>query len=316
MNSGAFYPRVVIGKDGWRFLGDGTNLAMSQVTGRISPTQETVNAWCTVLQSRLQRYGHQTMTFIVPEKAKLYRNKVPDDIIVKIDGLATWLCAVGYAGYLFLDYLPSGDAGHLYHKVDSHTTGYGGYLAACGMMDALGLAGNDFRPEWETTGAWVYDLLEPGEEFAGATELQAANFPQIAIKTNGVSNRGCVMTLHNPEGGSGKIMLFGDSFSSFNIASGLAMRVRDVIFVHSAAFDYEIVERVQPDYIIGEIAERFLIDAPSEAVSLAYTMQTKVLEDRLSRAEIESFLSSYDAMENIYGRVMNPIRRQMLSIVD
>ncbi|KAA0122192.1 hypothetical protein CIW48_19535 [Methylobacterium sp. P1-11] len=83
------------------------------------------------------------------------------------------------------------------------------------------------------------------------------------------------------------------------------------MFTHAAGFDYEMIERYQPDYIIGEIAERFLIESPTEGVSLASIVQGKLADDMLSAAEMNQFADTYEHFENLYGPAMNLVLTQI-----
>lgn len=305
------FPRVLIGNAGWRFLGDGNNFSLSQMVGLIRASGSVTHQWSNVLRSRTARYGAQTKTFIMPEKTCLYQRYLPDNLHVTPERFATFLANVGWAHYIFYDHVKQQNAGDLYHQGDSHTTAYGGYEASREIVRTLGLDADAFEPTWSTRPVASFDLFEPGEDHPTLSERVIANGPSLEVTTNGLQNRGCVTRIVNPQGAAHRLLIFGDSFANLYLCYGIALYVRDVTFVHSVAFDYEMVERYRPDFIVGEIAERFLIEAPAEGASLAAILQSKLVDDALSPAEAAQFITSYEPFKDLYGPAMVPTLQEI-----
>lgn len=64
-----------------------------------------------------------------------------------------------------------------------------------------------------------------------------------------------------------RMVLFGDSYSHFapiQLAIMLAETFRELHFVWSTKFDYGLVERVKPDLVLTEMAERFIFRPPDD----------------------------------------------------
>ncbi|MCJ2093287.1 hypothetical protein MKK67_12420 [Methylobacterium sp. J-072] len=301
------FPRVLIGHAGWRFLGDGNNFSLSQMVGLIRASGSVSHQWSNVLRSRTSRYGSRTKTFIMPEKTCLYQKYLPDHLQVISDRFATFLAQVGWAHYVFSDYVRQQNAGDLYHPGDSHTTAYGGYEASTEIVRAMGLDADAFQPTWSMRPVDSFDLYEPDEARPALSERVIANSPPLDVTTNGLNNRGCVTRIVNPHGAHHRLLVFGDSFANLYLCYGIALHVREVMFVHSVSFDYEMIERYQPDYIVGEIAERFLIEAPAEGTSLAWIVQSKLVDDMLSPMEAAQFVASYEPFKELYGPAMIPV---------
>jgi alginate O-acetyltransferase complex protein AlgJ len=301
------FPRVLIGNEGWRFLGDGNNFSMSQMVGLIRAPSSVAHQWSIVLRSRTCRYGSRTKTFIMPEKACLYQRYLPEKIHVVPERFATFLSSVGWAHYIFYDHIKQQSAGDLYHLGDSHTTAYGGYEASAEIVRAIGLDVTDFQPTWSTRPVTSFDLFDSDEVRPALSERVISNSPSLEVVSNGLNNRGCVTRLVNPNGARHRLLIVGDSFANLYLCYGIALHVREVMFVHSVSFDYELIERYQPDYIVGEIAERFLIEPPAEGASLAWIVQSKLVDDMLSPAEAAQFMASYERFKNLYGPAMVPV---------
>jgi len=63
------------------------------------------------------------------------------------------------------------------------------------------------------------------------------------------------------------IMLFGDSFSEYRnhlLTGMLAETFREVHFIWNGSIDYKYVDRIQPDVVITELAERFMTRIPDD----------------------------------------------------
>ena len=305
------FQRVLIGTEGWRFLGDGNNSSISQVTGLVRPSTATCHEWSVVLRSRASRYGSRTKTFVMPEKTCLYQRYLPADLRVIAERFGSWLSEIGWAHYVFRDHVDRQDVDDLYHRGDSHTTAYGGYAASTEILQAMGLDTDGFQPTWATAPVTSFDLYEPGEVRPSLSERVISNAPPIDVMTNGLHNRGCVMRLVNPAGSPHRLLMFGDSFANMYLSYGIALHVREVMFVHSVVFDYEMIERYRPDIVVGEIAERFLIEPPAEGTALAWIVESKLVNDALGPAEAAQFTASYAQFEDLYGPAMAPSLAEM-----
>ncbi|WP_149312249.1 hypothetical protein [Methylobacterium sp. P1-11] len=247
----------------------------------------------------------------MPEKTCLYEKLLPNGLRVVPDRFATFLADVGWAHYVFYDRIKHQKVDELYHVGDSHTTTFGGYEASAEILHTLGIDTDNFQPAWSIKPVTSFDLFEPGETCPELSERAISNAPALEITTNGLTNRGCVTRIVNPYGAPCRVLIFGDSFASLHLCYGISLHVSEVVFTHAAGFDYEMIERYQPDYIIGEIAERFLIESPTEGVSLASIVQGKLADDMLSAAEMNQFADTYEHFENLYGPAMNLVLTQI-----
>ena len=68
------------------------------------------------------------------------------------------------------------------------------------------------------------------------------------------------------------LVLFGDSYAHFApimLTGLLAESFREVHFVWSASIDWNYVEKVRPDLLVFEIAERFIVRLPDDTFDIA-----------------------------------------------
>lgn len=73
-----------------------------------------------------------------------------------------------------------------------------------------------------------------------------------------------------------RLVLFGDScahFDPFLLTGLLAESFREVHFVWSASLDWGYIERVRPDILLFELAERFLARLPRDDFDVAVSGQ-------------------------------------------
>lgn len=79
--------------------------------------------------------------------------------------------------------------------------------------------------------------------------------------------------------------------------------------MHSLGFDYELIERLKPNYVVGELAERFLIEPPAEGRSLTSLILEKQMQARYDHRMIETFRRTLPEFEDLYGPTSVFLRR-------
>lgn len=87
-----------------------------------------------------------------------------------------------------------------------------------------------------------------------------------------------------------RVVLFGDSYAHFApimLTALIAETFAEVHFVWSSSLDWGYVERVRPDLVIGQVAERFMFELPDDRFDLkAYAAERFGTE--LAEAEAKS----------------------------
>jgi hypothetical protein len=288
---------VLFGKDDWLFLAEGTNRSISQVTGRLVVPATVRNAWRRALELRTKLFGDRVLTVICPEKSAAYPQHLPDDLTVSGDRFGARLAALAPR---VLYPLPTAELSErFYPKTDTHWSEYGSYHVAASICDTLGIDGLQFPAEW-TTRRQAGDLGIAITPRRDSLNWVLADPPQLEVAENGLRNRGRVVRYRGAERRA-RVVIFGDSFAGISLARQLAYRVGDVIFVHSLSFDLDALLRLRPDFVIGEVAERFLIEPVADGRSIASLIIEKDHQGLFSDDMLEKFRETLPAFEDVYG---------------
>ncbi|TXM63858.1 hypothetical protein [Methylobacterium sp. WL120] len=283
------------GRDGWLFLIGGSNDVMERYRGTLRQWW-TLRGWTrlmTARAARAARLGIRCVQFIVPEKLSVY-DHMTIDLPYDPSRASTRRLARKLAGQAaYLDLLGPFRAARdgpapLYLKTDTHWSADGCLLAYRELMRALAAippADIGARP------ALVMDrVMDLGAKLPGRPVERLVR-PQIQRDAVRIE-AGALLTayeaegrerdLHtgahvvyrndNPAADPRRVVLFGDSYAHFApmlLTGLLAESFAEVHFVWSANLDWAYVERVRPDILLFELAERFLARLPSDDFDVA-----------------------------------------------
>lgn len=289
------------GRDGWLFLHEGTNRSISQMTGATKVAPRVQMRWRRALEVRREIYGGRTLTVICPEKACVYPDLIPQAYAIWPNRFSQVLDRErDDVVYPFAD-ADRATARRLYPRTDTHFTQYGAHLLAQEICRRLDI---DFDP---LEVAWG-PRRELGDLGSAADPRESSENwvmqeprPAMHIRPNGLRNRGRVARYEAGRGGGRHVLVFGDSFSGIALAEQLAHLVGTVTFVHSLSFDYELALRVGADYVIGETAERFLIEPPDEGRSLVALLLEKHVQGAYDATMLNTFQRTFDTFREVYG---------------
>ncbi|CAN5394046.1 hypothetical protein BH10PSE3_BH10PSE3_10980 [soil metagenome] len=185
----------------------------------------------------------------------------------------------------------------LYWKTDTHWTFAGAHAAYLQLCERLGARPNvEILARGFNYGDLVLDLgakVNPqvSERYETHHVLHDAHRsdanPLVLYKEeNGFEGVGglhqgsmVVYRNRNPDADPRKLLLFGDSFSEYrpHLLTGiLAETFSEVHFVWSAQVDWAHVDRVKPDILITELAERFMNYVPEDSLDLEEFVTTRI----------------------------------------
>ncbi|GJE56986.1 MULTISPECIES: alginate O-acetyltransferase AlgX-related protein [Methylobacterium] len=287
---------VHVGRDGWLFLTGGRNRVLDQF-GRPGFSRRTLWRWRSHLAERVRRsarFGAAYLHVVAPEKLTIYHDAV--------DGLAfdperapalrlrRWLRGSAGAKAL-VDLVGPMRAARwevpLYRRTDTHWT-----FAGCDLAYRTILARLDVAPRDDIAARRLQETFSYSGDLATkltpmpVETVENCRFESAArrIHANGLLSHfeaaGRPMDAHigahavfrndDPEADPRRIVIFGDSYAQHSAMSPvatltpfLADRFREVHFLWSTSMDWDYLAEVRPDVVIGEIAERFMIDAPA-----------------------------------------------------
>ena len=292
---------VYEGRDGWLFLIRGTNRVLEQY-GRPGVSRRTLWRWRRLIESRVRRCAGLGATYLhalAPEKLTVYSERAEDLAFDPARApalrLARWLTASpGARAWVDLAgaFRAARDGPPLYLRTDTHWTFEGCSLAYRTILSRMGVPPRDDVEARRQRTALPFsgDLgrkftphrteLAEGTAFASAARRIHANdllLEMEALGRGGDAHLGshAVFCNDDPLADPRRLVIFGDSYAQHTAHSPLATltalfadRFREVHFLWSTGIDWRYLERVRPDFVLGEMAERFVIDLPPQNIRI------------------------------------------------
>jgi alginate O-acetyltransferase complex protein AlgJ len=288
---------VYAGKDGWLFLIGGSN-AVGRLYDRDSPAlpDDKIRQWAELIENRarrLERLGIRYIHMNIPEKLTVYDHKLHSPLVdwtlSPAMRLGEMLQRSPY-GHVWLDLIEpfraTRDERQLYYRTDTHWSAEGCFLGYRLLCERIGI-----DPDLTL-------LARPHQEFEGVFDLGSKMHPSVSecvrvydyakyasrVHRNriakyqetpqftGAIHVGSHVRYRNEARGAAekRIMLFGDSYSlpgRTALTGMLAETARDVEFIWSGNFNWNYIRRRKPDFVIYELAERFMRLVPHDNLS-------------------------------------------------
>lgn len=290
---------VHVGRDGWLFLIGGRNRVMDRYRGGLRHWL-LLRGWTRLIRTRAARakkLGIRCLHVVVPEKLSVYDN-MTEGLRYDPAGASSRRLARRLArDPSYLDLLAPLRAARdgrvpLYLRTDTHWTSEGCLLAYREIMRALGAlppADIGARPR-----VIAHALMDLGEKLREKPRERLERFmlqrdaARVAVgallaayEAEGRDREihvGAHVVYRNETAGADPrcLVLFGDScahFDPFLLTGLLAESFREVHFIWSASLDWAYIERVRPDILLFELAERFLARLPRDDFDVAVAGQ-------------------------------------------
>jgi hypothetical protein len=303
---------VHVGRDGWLFLTGGTNRVLDRYRGGLRHWL-LLRSWVRLIRTRArraERLGIRCLHVIVPEKLSVYDDKT-DGLRYAPARASTRRLARSLARHpAYLDLLAPLRAARngpvpLYLRTDTHWTAQGCLLAYREIMRALGaIPPADIGTRPGTVSDQLMDLGEklperPRERVERFMLQRDAKRVETGAYLAAYEAQGRDREVHvgahviyrneAPTADPRRLVLFGDScahFDPFLLTGLLAESFHEVHFVWSSSLDWAYIERVRPDILLFELAERFLARTPSDDYDVAVAGQ-RGTGGRLARIQKE-----------------------------
>jgi alginate O-acetyltransferase complex protein AlgJ len=287
------------GIEGWLFLVGGSNNVLRYYTEPEAFSDRLVSSWLDLLRARRKRCAGIGATYthlIAPEKLTIYHEFFAGELSFIRDCPALRLPRAAKEaglGDAIVDPVPffnqQKDSFQLYWKTDTHWSFHGCFCAYQMLCHHLGARPNsDIVRGRLRSGDIVLDLgakLDPPPrerfrliEFIKHARRIATN-PMVNFKERyhrendiGLHVGSNVVFVNNHRDAVDKsVVLFGDSFAEYRshlLTGMLAETFREVHFVWSISLDWSYIERVKPDIVVTEAAERFMGQVPNDRFDL------------------------------------------------
>ena len=274
--------KVVEGKDGWLFLARDTNHVMHQHTGRLRFSHRKLEDWRHVLETRiawLGRRGAPYLFLVPPNTHAIYPEHLPDDVVTVAERpvlqLMRHLRAAGSSASLIypLDELVE----HKQHDLvciptDTHWNELGAFVAYKRLM-------RDVRRTTEVREIPREQLFISRAEIPG--DLGGKLDPQRSstqvfvdvkdwrahyARDNRVRVTGRRVEYTCAPAPDVTCLVHGDSYTE-KLLHVMAESFGRLVFCQMPTLDYQVVQEVQPDVVVGMLNERFLLEVPYDSTA-------------------------------------------------
>jgi|694.fasta_scaffold25740_2 alginate O-acetyltransferase complex protein AlgJ len=306
---------ITEGLDGSLFLTGGSNDVLRYYVDETYFGLETRVAWQELLLDRADKAAARGIKYFhlaPPEKLTVYQDKFPVSLPYPNGAPSTSLVA-SFEGHpreatlreVFVDVIPffehqkTGGV-QLYWKTDTHWTFEGAYSAYQVLCHRIGTEQASVVLQVpDASGELVLDL--GGKLSPPRTELfRSKQLPLHARRTEanelvyykelnqlegeGGLHVGSRVVFSNNEAPDHRtIVLFGDSFSEYRpilLTGIIAETFAETHFLWSSQVDWDYVDRVKPDILVTELAERFMNYVPVGDVDVDALAAEKVLNHK------------------------------------
>lgn len=253
---------TIKGKLGWLFQ-TAENI-LSLLATPAAPVD--ISSWAVMSAYRVeacrQLAGSEYVTLVCPEKASSYARMLPDTIHISDGRLAVTVAHILAERMLYpLDLLAWSEGEYLtYGPCESHWNDFGAYCVYKELMETFSRICKrelSIYPDpvfAMKDGGGYCDIGPPGER---ATWIPR-NTKGRSIFDNLVWARGNVKICLNPDSTLPTLVLFRDSFANM-LLPFLMESFSRIVAISSWNLMMEVVKQEKPDFVVCQIAERYMI---------------------------------------------------------
>lgn len=280
--------QVLIGRNGDLFLAGGGHSILRFMQGAVLPARTVNMLHDNLVRRRVlsERYGARFLHLIAPEKYMVCPENLP---IADPGYMAKAYLKAGHGDAIYpLDVLRLPRRGRSYQLTDTHWSAHG-ILA---IVEMLALESGIPAEMVETIGQRVSDGIKADENTIFYGDLgrklePRQGEPQLRFTTpfacqvyeNGLGhdfnspfNDGRLIVVEGENACSDKVLLiFGDSYL-YHALQPLALFFRRIVFTRTRFFHEELVQMVQPDMVVSQMAERYMGSIAPDEVAPPFMM--------------------------------------------
>lgn len=267
--------KVVVGKNGWFYLGNSYNRVVDQHRGLMPLSADSAQFIAHHLgqrQQELARQGIRLYVLIAPDSHTIYPEHLPDHLQpapgpTRLDVLKRAMSQTTLPFIDIRDTLRAAKRGQVvYYQTDTHWNDYGSLIGSAALLNRirrdeptqLSLRLTDFTIEKQRGG---------GGDLVTMLTVQNEHKDPIYYYILPQANRKArqTATVPNPNSGfpssrftgpgTGRLLFIGDSFSH-SMMPFLAGYFRDSYFVRGSKLNADLVKAERPDLVVVEIVER------------------------------------------------------------
>jgi alginate O-acetyltransferase complex protein AlgJ len=286
LNQSPLPEKVVVGKNGWFFLGDSYNNVIKQHRGLMPLSADSARLIANHLaqrQAELARQGIKLYVLIAPDSHSIYPEFLPDRVAhttgnTRLDVLQQAITAQTHVPFIDLrdTLLAAKKSEVVYYQTDTHWNDYGTLVGSAALLNRIRQDVPTLRPVRKSdfsitkmkggTGDLVrmmalQDAIRDPVfyEIKPAAPVLARQVAEIPNTETGPNSSGFPSTqFSGPTGMSfPKLLFIGDSFSH-SMMPFVAGYFRESYFARSRFLNPALVQQQKPDVVVVQIVERNL----------------------------------------------------------
>jgi hypothetical protein len=274
--------KVAEGKDGWLYLTRDTNHVMDQHTGRLQFSDRQLDDWRHVLETRrawLARRDIPYFFIVPPNPHAVYPEYLPDDVVTVAERPVLQLirhlrehASKAQIIYPLDELVAHKPQDPVYIKTDSHWNELGAFIAYKRLMrevsQAVGVRDIGWQQLAVSRSEQVGDLGGKLEPPRTSTQLfvDVRGWQAHYAFDNRVRVTGRRIEYRCKLAPGVTCLIHGDSFTE-KLLHVLAESFGHTVFCQMPSLDFQVVQQVRPDVVIGMQNERFLLDVPYDATA-------------------------------------------------
>lgn len=299
--------KVIEGKDNYLFLDNDSNRSVDQFTGKYPILEQTFDRWNAFFSS-IDQYT-QMKFLVIPAKEEIFKDHYPyqrgQNIFID-EFLRRYKDRIVYPAKEL-----SVAREYSYSRTDTHLSAYGSVETVNVVLKEFGLKERlDPTKQKFCISLVAGDLgnkLTPNQFSPAITPAEPHQMDFI----NNIPNHGQIRVYLNSTAYlSKKIMILGDSFAQ-TLAPYFAKIFQSVVYLYTAAgIDKEIIEKENPDYILFQSNQRFLISPPTHMSIWDHIAKKYGLMDIETQKKVRAHIQKYiDSEHKFYATKMLEICR-------
>ena len=269
--------KVLVGKEGWLFLQNDTNQIVEQNIGKVRLSDDGCRKWGHIIDTRfslLNRHGKDYYFCIAPNKESIYSEFLPEGYHLIKDRPVYFLQQELKRREIKLINPEKvlrlyKNQVQVYPKTNTHWNELGAFIGYQYLIDNILQKHKVKKLGWEDV-AWenivvsadLGDKMNPpvySDYIKGKIKSPQAQI----VFDNQKQNTGRIQISQNKEAMLPRAIVFHDSFSEM-LFHYLIESFSEVYFLHSPSLMFELIDEFDPDIVISQMAERFLIQIPND----------------------------------------------------
>jgi hypothetical protein len=267
--------KVVVGKNGWFYLGNSYNNVINQHRG-LQPLSADSAQYITnhllKRQQELALQGIRLYVMVAPDSHSIYPEFLPDRMGAspapsRLDALKQAIQQTDLPFIDVRDTLISTKPHHVvYNKTDTHWNDYGTMIGSATLLERIRqdqptippMQSSDFRIEQQKgVGGDLVRMLTVQDEqkdpiYYYIQPSGSRTARQVATEPNNLSGFPSTRFISS---GRGKLLFIGDSFSH-SMMQFLPAYFRESYFIRGRQLNPDIVQKERPDIVVIEVVER------------------------------------------------------------